>query len=162
MRENHSRFIRREGVFPQSFGGIPDRETFLIFGAADFRAENKTPNPRSRCSRPQSMAVRNRPGISSRFDHWEGIGFAPDGAEVHSQGRSPWENVPRIKIPPRRGGGSSPVGLIPGAATHRCERRRSPPLAIDLSPSGAYEVGKLFPACSLQRTELTRQRVCMA
>jgi len=26
---------------------------------------------------------------SSRFDHWEGIGFAPDGAEVHSQGRQP-------------------------------------------------------------------------
>ena len=40
----------------------------------------------------------------------------------------------KAKFSSARGGGPSSVGLIPGAATHRCERRRSPPLAMNLSP----------------------------
>jgi hypothetical protein len=65
------------------------------------------------------LNLRDRPGTRCRFDHGEGMVFAPEGAEVHSQGRSPWKNEPGLTVPPRRGGG----GLGAGPAHSRGDER---------------------------------------
>jgi hypothetical protein len=71
-------------------------------------------------------SFRNRPEMSSRFDHGQYIEFAPSGAEVHSQGRlSPLGgHVRRMKPAPCRGGAASSAILIQGAASAPGYERR--------------------------------------
>jgi hypothetical protein len=90
---------------------------------------NPPTNPRPWYAKAASATIRNRAEISSRFDHCEGVGFAPEGAEVHSQGRQPLGKRKPFKNP-------APAGRRFIAGEPQSIQGRKPPLAINRNPSG--------------------------
>ena len=95
-------------------------------------AERDGYNVSSVCLWLRLSRVGNRPGITSRYGHWERNGFAPEGLRSIARGILPLENRPGITNP-------RPDGAEVSRGRTSIQGRK-PPLAINLSPSGAHEV----------------------